>query len=150
MKHFKTQPKYSLKINTMKKKKIILATCIATMTLASCGGAEEKKTPIEGLTDLIEMSQQYQKEEIEEPKEEAAEEGVEVSEESTISTDEWNEFLASYERYVDSYVAIIKKQKADPSDMSIMTEYQAMIQEGTKWSTKMTEISPNLEFSQLM
>ena len=134
----------------MKKKKFIIAACFATITLASCGGSEEKKTPIEGLTDLIEMSQQYQKEKVEEPKEEAEKEEVEVSEEASISTDEWNEFLASYERYVDSYVAIIKKQKVDPSDMSIMTEYQAMILEGTKWSTKMTEISPDLEFSQLM
>jgi hypothetical protein len=126
----------------MKKKKIIIAASIAAMTLSSCGGAEEQKTPIESLTDLVEMSQQYQ----EEPEESMDE--IEVPNEA-LTSDEWNAILDDYERYVNSYIAFIKKQKENPADMAIVAEYQELMSQGVEWSTKMSEASSGLEFAQL-
>lgn len=57
--------------------------------------------------------------------------------------------LADYEEYVDDYVSLIKKQKADPTDMSIMTECQELMQKGTEWSSKMTEMSSSFGPEQL-
>lgn len=37
-----------------------------------------------------------------------------------------DQFIKDYEEFVNSYIAIIKKMKANPSDMSIMTEHTEM------------------------
>jgi hypothetical protein len=44
---------------------------------------------------------------------------------------------------------LIKKQKADPADRSIMTEYQSLMEKGQEWSTKMSEISSEFGVEQL-
>lgn len=113
------------------------------MTLASCGGSTETEAQ-DSLDDLMENYE----ENLEETDASTQEDEVEIADDSSPS-DEWNETLDDYEEYVDEYVSLIKKQKADPTDMSIMTEYQELMQKGTKWSTKMSEMSSDFGPEQL-
>lgn len=120
----------------MKKYNLFILSGIVAMTLASCGGSVETT---ESQDTLEEMMDNYEQN-TEETDDSSVEDEVEVADESSPS-DEWNETLDGYEEYVDDYVSLIKKQKADPSDMSIMTEYQELMQKGTEWSTKMSEMA---------
>ena len=113
----------------MKKQTLLIVAGITAITLASCGGAVEKPIPNEGSNEMMEMGQ--------------------PDEDESSASDEWNEVLDGYEDYVDDYVAIIKKQKADPSDMTIMTEYQELMQKGTTWTTKMSEMSSDFGAEQV-
>ena len=55
----------------------------------------------------------------------------EVTEEASSS--DCDQFLKDYESFADSYIAIVEKMKANPTDMSVMTEYTSMM-------TKLTEM----------
>jgi hypothetical protein len=129
----------------MRKEKLFLAALIGSMALVSCGGEEEKAPKKEVLNEWSDDSDQSDEEETDVSMDETE---VETSEEESPS-DEWNEVLDGYEDYVDDYSAILKKQKADPTDMSIMTEYQALMQKGSEWSTKMSEMSSSFGPEQL-
>ena len=113
----------------MKKQTLLIVAGITAITFASCGGAEENPIPNEGSNEMMEMGQ--------------------PNEDESSASDEWNEVLDGYEDYVDDYVAIIKKQKADPSDMNLMTQYQELMQKGTTWATKMSEMSSDFGTEQL-
>ena len=126
----------------MKKQNLIFGAIAATMMLASCGGTEEQEVQEDMSNDTTEVSNDT------EDDSDMTEDDTENSEESS-SADEWNEVLDDYEDYVDNYIAIIKKQKADPTDMSIMTEYQELMQKGTEWSNKMSEMSSEFGPEQL-
>lgn len=127
----------------MKKQNLLILSGIIAMTLASCGGSTETEAQ-DSLDDLMENYE----ENLEETDASTQEDEVEIADDSSPS-DEWNETLDDYEEYVDEYVSLIKKQKADPTDMSIMTEYQELMQKGTKWSTKMSEMSSDFGPEQL-
>ena len=47
------------------------------------------------------------------------------------ATGDCDQFIADYEAFVNSYIVIIKKMKANPSDMSIMSEYTEMVSTAT-------------------
>lgn len=127
----------------MKRQNLLILSGIIAMTLASCGGSTETEAQ-DSLDDLMENYE----ENLEETDASTQEDEVEIADDSSPS-DEWNETLDDYEEYVDEYVSLIKKQKADPTDMSIMTEYQELMQKGTKWSTKMSEMSSDFGPEQL-
>ncbi len=50
----------------------------------------------------------------------------EYEESSSDESGDCDQFIEDYEEFVDDYIAIIKKMKADPSDMSILAEYTEM------------------------
>jgi hypothetical protein len=58
---------------------------------------------------------------------------------------ECDEYLAGYEKFMDNYITILKKQQADPSDMSIMEEYMSIMTEGTEWASKTPDCT-DMEF----
>jgi len=45
-----------------------------------------------------------------------------------------DEFLEGYEKFVNEYIAVIKKYKANPTDTSILADYTKMLTNATKWS----------------
>ena len=57
--------------------------------------------------------------------------------------DSWEEALDEYEDYVDSYVSIMKKMKANPTDMSILEDYTELAEATQEWASKMDNISQN-------
>jgi hypothetical protein len=129
------------------KKQLLTFAAISTMILASCGGSNEVESDLDSLLDEIEMTDETENETVID-KDDESESNTEIIDDSS-SSDEWDSVLDDYESYVDDYVAIIKKQKENPADMSIMTEYQELMQKGTEWSTKMSEMSSNFGPEQL-
>ena len=129
------------------KKQLLTFAAISTMILASCGGSNEVESDLDSLLDEIEMTDETENETVIDMDDES-ESNTEIIDDSS-SSDEWDSVLDDYESYVDDYVAIIKKQKENPDDMSIMTEYQELMQKGTEWSTKMSEMSSNFGPEQL-
>jgi len=69
------------------------------------------------------------------------------------STTDCDEFIKAYEEYADSYIVVLKKYKADPTDATILTEYTEMVQKAAemqegaenctdpKYATKLMEIA---------
>ena len=51
------------------------------------------------------------------------------------SSSDCDQFIEDYEDYVNNYIKIIKKMKANPSDMSIMTEYIEMASKAAEMQT---------------
>lgn len=47
------------------------------------------------------------------------------------SSDDCSDFLDEYEEFVNDYIAIVKKYKADPTDMSVLEDYQEMVEKAT-------------------
>ena len=128
----------------MKKQNLLILSGIIAITLASCGGSTETEEPQDTQEDSVENTE-VMKEENNEAPDQDREERVDDSSPSN----DWDEILDGYEEYVDDYITLIKKQKADPTDMSIMTEYQSLMQKGQEWSTKMSEISSEFGVEQL-
>ena len=108
----------------MKRMTMIGAIIFASMILTSCGGSkkesEDKTTTTEVKTDATTSDSGATT--ATEPKEEA----------TSSSTSDCDKFLKEYEEYVDAYVKVMKKYKANPTDASVMTEYTEMIGKADK------------------
>ncbi len=72
----------------------------------------------------------------------------------TNSNTEWRQFLKDYEKWVDNYIAFMKRYNANPSDLSLLSEYSKMLTDMAEWTEKADEIelelsdtSESLEFS---
>ena len=125
---------------------------MAVMFLASCGGGDvessisdptsEIEEAYEEVSNEIEDAYEEMSNEIEEAYEEIANEVV-VADRSNNS--ECDEFLDGYENFMDNYIVILKKSKADPTDMSIMTEYMSLMTEASEWTSKTPDCT-DMEF----
>ena len=58
-----------------------------------------------------------------------------TEETATTSSSDCDQFITDYEDFVNNYIKIIKKMKANPSDMSIMTEYTEMASKAATMQT---------------
>ncbi len=131
---------------------MMIAIMFATLAV-SCGSEETNESP-ETLDDIL-TEYENTMDELEDDMDELEDDmggdiEVEVEEMDEEGSDaEWDEILDGYEDYVDGYVAILKKQADDPSDMSIMTESMELMEQGTEWTTKMAESSSEFGPEQL-
>ena len=98
---------------------------MAVMFLASCGGGDVESAMSDSTTEIEEA---YEVEE--------AEVATEVVVADRSNNSECDEFLEGYENFMDNYIVILKKSKADPTDMSIMTEYMSLMTEASEWTSK--------------
>ena len=94
--------------------------------------------------------------------EEESDEAIETSEESIedikesiemsngifsdTDTPDWNEFLDSYEQYVDKYISYVKK--AAKGDMDALAEYPSLMQKAQEFSEKMEGAQSQMSASQ--
>lgn len=60
-------------------------------------------------------------------------------------TVEWRKFLQKYEEWVNDYIDLIKKYKANPNDASIISEYVDMMTKLSEWSEKSDTVKVQLE-----
>ena len=126
---------------------------MAVMFLASCGGGDVESA-ISDSTSEIEEAYEEVSNEIEEAYEEVANEIEEAYEEvanevvvaDQSNNSECDEFLEGYENFMDNYIVILKKSKADPTDMSIMTEYMSLMTEASEWTSKTPDDCTDLAF----
>ncbi|MCL2078938.1 MAG: hypothetical protein FWH17_03740 [Oscillospiraceae bacterium] len=52
------------------------------------------------------------------------------------STYNWQQFLKDYEKWIDDYVAFMKKYQANPTDLSLLTDYLSYMEKLTEWSQR--------------
>ena len=71
---------------------------------------------------------------------------VESSEVSSSSGD-CDDFLEGYEKFMDDYIAILKKYKNDPTDASVLSEYTSIMSEASKWSSKTADCAADSKFA---
>ena len=55
---------------------------------------------------------------------------------SRTKRSECNQFLHDYESWVNTYIAVLKKYKANPHDITVLENYQVMIQQIGTWDKK--------------
>jgi len=103
---------------------------MAVMFLASCGGGDVESAMSDSTTEIEEAYEEIANE-VEE-----AEVATEVVVADRSNNSECDEFLEGYENFMDNYIVILKKSKADPTDMSIMTEYMSLMTEASEWTSK--------------
>ena len=70
---------------------------------------------------------------------------TETSSSTSTNSSEWKQFLGDYEKWVDSYVEVMKKYKDNPTDTSILEDYTKMATEITEWTTKAEKVQLELE-----
>ncbi|MFT7614818.1 MAG: hypothetical protein ACI9J3_003805 [Parvicellaceae bacterium] len=71
---------------------------------------------------------------------------VDVS--SDDDTAEWDGILDDYDSWADDYISLVKKQKNDPTDMSVITDMASMASKQASWGTKMSDAADNLSADQ--
>ena len=122
----------------------ILATIALTFT--ACGNKTEKETSFDEPTTEMETSSFDTEEITDGPTDEISEEKEEV-----ISTPKGNnnidEYLKSYEEYVDQYIKLMKKAK--DGDVSAMTEYAEYMEKATDLSEKMEKAESEMSSAQM-
>lgn len=122
----------------------ILATIALTFT--ACGNKTEKETSFDEPTTEMETSSFDTEEITDRPTDEISEEKEEV-----VSTPKGNnnidEYLKSYEEYVDQYIKLMKKAK--DGDVSAMTEYAEYMEKATDLSEKMEKAESEMSSAQM-
>mgnify|MGYP000911907084 CR=1 FL=1 len=145
----------------MKKTNLFAILSMIAIVLVSCGGAEEKSSwedamdeamsEYEDAMDEISDEIDYSSDDVEETETADDVEETETADEGDSDegdSGEWDSLLDDYESFADDYIAAIKKQKADPTDMSVMTDMAALAPNAAKWSTKMSEAAATLNADQ--
>ena len=122
----------------------ILATIALTFT--ACGNKTEKETSFDEPTTEMETSSFDTEEITDGPTNEISEEKEQV-----VSTPKGNnnidEYLKSYEEYVDQYIKLMKKAK--DGDVSAMTEYAEYMEKATDLSEKMEKAESEMSSAQM-
>lgn len=108
--------------------KITFYTFILSFIFASCGSSDAESTTEDSDTnyEYESISNGTNSEETGEESEGTGEESEETDGTEEEASSECDDFIADYENFVDNYVAIVKKMKSNPSDLTIMSEYTSM------------------------
>lgn len=114
---------------------IFVAILFASFFITSCGSGNSNSTKenVENVASPVDTSSSQN---------EAA-----VNEEPGEPTSNCDEFLTGYENYVDNYIAVLKKYKANPTDATILKDYTKLAGESTEWSTKSAECAGDPKYS---
>lgn len=112
----------------MKKFLAIVLVLMLMLSLAACGG-ETSTTDVN--TDTSSEQSDVTVE-------------TDVAEEAS-GDEEWRQFLADYEVWVDEYVALMEKYNDNPTDPTLITDYTTLAQEALEWSEKAESVKAELE-----
>lgn len=109
----------------MKKLLAILLVAIMAVSLSACG--EKQSDDNGGEANNVSQS--------------------EVSSDSVTSSgnEEWRQFINDYDAWVDNYIAIVKKYKANPTDTSILSDYTKLVSETADWAKRADNIRVELK-----
>ncbi len=117
----------------MKKIMVILVVLSIVFSLTGCGGA---KVPTSKDTDDYNDVSEVQNATLDTSNAETL---------SNSNNTEWKQFIKDYNAWVDEYIKIVKKYKANPTDLSIMTDYTKMISEMTDWAERSEKLEEELD-----
>lgn len=111
---------------------------LTTFILTSCGGTQAKESETNNDESQVTVVDESS------------------VEETTEVTSDCDKFIKDYEEFADSYIKVLKKYKANPSDATIITEYTEMATKSLdmqtqaanctdpKYVEKMTEIATKM------
>ena len=119
---------------------------VIALTFTACGNKSEKETSFDKQTTEMETSSFDTDEVADEPTEETPKEKEEVVTASKGNND-IDEYLKSYEEYVDQYIKLMKKAK--DGDVSAMTEYAEYMEKATNLSEKMEKAESEMSSAQM-
>ena len=128
----------------MKKLVCLALALLMAMSLVACGGNDKianESTPATPETESVEQKADDIQTESVESKDDTQTESVENNNDSA----EWKEFLKDYEEWVDEYIALMKKQKENPTDLTILSDYSKMTLEMAEWAEKSDDIAGSIE-----
>jgi hypothetical protein len=110
--------------------------------------AEHLKTP-EKIKGFIITCSGYKMtgEELKSQSNESSSTSVSVSPSSNTGSENWDNILNSYEKYITQYISLMKK--ANAGDMSAMTEYASMMEKATEFADKLENASDDLSTAQM-
>ncbi len=108
--------------------KMFGAFLIASTLLASCNGSKSQEKELKDYeNNTMERIEKYQK---------MGDEDNDISKSSddteTSSSSDCEQFCSDYEEFANEYVLFMKKYKANPSDMTILSEYSEMTQKASE------------------
>jgi hypothetical protein len=127
------------------------AILFASAILTSCGGSSEKKaetpapakpkdaqttTPATDASSSTTPSSDMPSSDV--PSSDATSSG---------SSSSCDQFCSDYEEFMDSYIAILKKQKANPTDASIMAEYSQILSKQAAMQKDSQDCAGNPDFA---
>jgi len=125
------------------------ALLIASVFMISCGekdaktGTDTKTSETSNKTKTADQDRNEEKESDESNEPESSSTSSNESTTSSGGSSDCEKFCDDYEAFVDDYIAIIKKQKANPNDMSILTEYQEMMSNASGWQENSKSCASN-------
>ncbi len=102
---------------------IFVAILFASFMITSCGGKSKETTDTTEDTTLMSSDTTATTEEATTT---TTEEPAATEEAATESKSDCDQFIVDYEEFVNDYIVLVKKMKANPSDMTVMTEYTEM------------------------
>lgn len=122
----------------MKKAISIILALFMVVSITACG-VNDVSTNGEGTTDPKETVSVVDE----------STSGESVSEETAGKEEKnddaaWKKFLEEYEAWVDDYIAILKKYKENPTDLSILSDYSKMIADMATWTEKIEEVQDSI------
>ncbi|MCO5269067.1 MAG: hypothetical protein M9897_09255 [Brumimicrobium sp.] len=132
----------------MKKVTVIFgALFFALFMMTSCGGKSSSESDFDKTIEQLDEMRNLTDSNLDDSDESStSDESSDVLEEEKLSSSsgsDCDEFLKGYEKFMDKYIAIVKKQKNNPTDMSIMSEYSSMMSEASEWADKITDDCAN-------
>lgn len=71
---------------------------------------------------------------------------ADVSSYSSSGSEDWDDLLSSYEKYVDKYISYVKK--AANGDMDALSEYPALMEQAQEFSEKMSNAQSDMSAAQ--
>ena len=110
----------------MKKITLVVLAFSAILLVTSCGSKETKESADTATTTSLT--------------------GTETTAE-TVSSENWDDVLNSYEEYIDQYIKLMKK--ANTGDMSAVSEYPAMMDKANELGEKLQNASTTLTTEQM-
>jgi hypothetical protein len=65
------------------------------------------------------------------------------------SASSWRQVIKEYEQWVDDYVAVMKRYKANPTDAGLISQYTSMLSRINEWTDKVKNLKDNIEASEV-
>ena len=121
----------------MKKVLTLLFATFLVVALAGCGVAQTSTSDSNQESKVTSEKKKNKKKNKKNKKKKAKNNDENKSSSQDV---EWRKFLKEYEDWVDDYVAMMKKYKENPTDMSILSDYTEMVSEMADWTSKADEI----------
>ena len=107
----------------------LLVSVLVIFTLVGCGGVSKGKS-----------------DDIDSELLNTVEETDDVDSKAPDSNDsQWKQFIKKYNAWVDKYIDLMKKYKANPTDVSVLSDYTKMVSEMNEWTEESQKITDQLD-----